>query len=62
MRQELNHNAPEHDPGIAVAEQGVVILDGPNGIALTMTPDAAVSTANSLIEAAERARKQIPRS
>lgn len=45
-------------PGRASAEQGQVMLDGPDGVALTMTPEAAVGTAWSLIEAAGDARRQ----
>lgn len=45
-------------PGVATAEDGVVILDGPNGVALTMTPDAATQTGRSLILAAEIADRQ----
>lgn len=51
-------NEPEDQPGIAIAEQGVVLLDGPNGVAIAMTPDAAASTARSLLAAAEEARAQ----
>ena len=45
-------------PGRASAEQGQVMLDGPDGTALTMTPEAAIGTAWSLIEAAGMARRQ----
>jgi hypothetical protein len=44
--------------GVATAEKGEVILDGPDGVAVTMTPEAAVETAASLIAAAERALDQ----
>lgn len=40
-------------PGRASAEDGLVVLDGPNGIAVTMTADAAIGTGNSLLAAAE---------
>lgn len=45
-------------PGKANAEAGVVILDGPDGVAVTMTPYAASETGKSLIEAARVAREQ----
>lgn len=45
-------------PGKAVAEAGVVILDGPDGIAVTMTPYAALETGKSLMEAARLAGQQ----
>ena len=49
---------PEDHPGVAAAEKGEVILDGPDGVAVTMTPEAAVETAASLVAAAERALDQ----
>ncbi len=49
---------PREDAGVATAEDGVVILDGPDGVAVTMTPEAAVQTAESLQAAARQARKQ----
>jgi hypothetical protein len=50
---------PFTDPGVATAEDGHVILEGPGGIAITMTADAAIATGRSLIEAGEQARKVI---
>ncbi len=51
--------SPVHaDPGVATAEQGVVMLDGPNGVAVAMTPTAAEATGESLIAAARTARAQ----
>jgi hypothetical protein len=47
--------APEESPGVASAEQGVVLLDGPNGVAISMTPEAAEATARSLLAAAQEA-------
>lgn len=49
---------PREDAGQASAESGVVVLDGPDGVAVTMTADAAVLTAESLHSAAELARSQ----
>jgi hypothetical protein len=48
----------EQNAGIASAEEGQVMLDGPDGVAVTMSPDAAAGTAESLIAAAEAARGQ----
>lgn len=47
---------PYDQPGKATAEGGVVLLDGPDGVAVTMTPDAAARTAESLRQAAELAQ------
>lgn len=44
--------------GIATAEKGCVLLDGPDGIAIALTPDAAHETGASLIAAARIAREQ----
>lgn len=50
---------PQTEPGNASAEDGLVILDGPDGIAVTMTPDAAEKTGQSLISAATVAAEQV---
>ena len=47
---------PCEHPGKASAEDGVVLLDGPDGVAVAMTPDAAAQTAESLLRAAAQAR------
>jgi len=46
---------PETKPGIATAEHGQVTLDGPNGVAIAMTPEAARETGRRLIAAADEA-------
>jgi hypothetical protein len=48
---------PREDAGVATAIDGVVVLDGPDGVAVTMTADAAAQTANSLLAAADEARR-----
>jgi hypothetical protein len=53
---------PERKGVVAAAEQGVVTVDGPLGIALSLTPEAAQSSARSLSEAAEAAHAQRMRS
>ena len=50
---------PQTKPGIASAEDGLVILDGPDGVAVTLTADAAEDTGRSLIAAAGSARDQL---
>ncbi len=47
---------PREDAGVATAEDGVVILEGPDGVAVTMTAEAAARTADSLHAAAAQAR------
>ncbi|MBV2148036.1 hypothetical protein KRZ98_07020 [Sphingobium sp. AS12] len=39
-------------PGKASVEEGLVLLDGPDGVAVTMTAYAASETGKSLLEAA----------
>ena len=39
MNPEVSH-VPADQPGVATAEEGIVLLDGPNGAAIAMTPDA----------------------
>lgn len=46
---------PFDQPGIASVEDGQVLLDGPDGIAITLTPEAAVATGTSLLEAGQKA-------
>jgi hypothetical protein len=53
-----NTPQPLSEPGNASAEDGLVILDGPNGVAITMTADAARKTGDSLISAADIADRQ----
>jgi hypothetical protein len=48
-----------HDsPSEVDAEQGQVIIDGPNGVAFSFTPDAAEETARRLQAGAAKARTQ----
>ncbi len=54
----MSHN-PSTDPfdqaGVASVEDGLVLLDGPDGIAIALTAEAAVATGRSLVEAGEEA-------
>lgn len=54
-----NPPEPRSDAGIASAEDGLVVLDGPNGVAVTMTAKAAAQTGRNLIDAALIADRQI---
>ena len=49
-------NRPCNVPGTASVEEGVILLDGPDGVAVAMTPEAAEGTADSLRAAAAQAR------
>ena len=43
-----------------VAEQGDLIVEGPDGVAVTLTPDAAEETGRRMLAAASEARRQRP--
>ena len=48
-----------HDrPSEVVAEQGKVLVDGPDGVAVTLTPEAAAETSHRLLFGAAEARGQ----
>lgn len=49
---------PEKNPAEATAEQGEVLIDGPDGLALSLTPEAARRTASSIHAAACEAQEQ----
>jgi hypothetical protein len=51
---------PEAVAGKATAEAGVVLLDGPGGVAVAMTAEAARETGRRLITAADVADQQPP--
>lgn len=46
------------EPSTVTAEEGTVIIDGPDGMALTITPEAAQETSHRLLEAAAEAAGQ----
>ena len=47
-------------PGRIVAIDGEVVQDGPDGVGISMTPDAAQETGERLKAAADEARTQPP--
>ena len=49
---------PHRTPTEATAEAGEVMLDGPDGLALSLTPEAAHRSAQSIREAADEAEGQ----
>lgn len=46
------------DPSEISAEDGEVIVDGPDGVAVTFTPDAAAETSERLLYGAAKAQGQ----
>jgi hypothetical protein len=51
-------NKPHDIPTKATAEKGEVMLDGPDGLALSLTPSAASKSAEAMAKAADKAGKQ----
>lgn len=49
-------------PSKVTAEEGEVIIDGPDGVAFLLTPEAAAETSDRLLEQAAVARGQQVRS
>jgi hypothetical protein len=48
-----------HDtPSEVSAEEGEVIVDGPDGVAVSLTPDAAIETSERLRHGGKAARDQ----
>ena len=45
-------------PSRVTAEEGEVVVDGPDGVAYSMTPEAAAETSDRLLEQAALARGQ----
>ena len=45
-------------PSDVSAEQGEVIIDGPDGVAVSLTPEAARETSSRLLRAADEAAGQ----
>lgn len=58
MGQKISPAEPKDVAGVATAEQGVVLLDGPDGVAIAMTPQAAEETGRRLVAAAQEAVSQ----
>ena len=49
---------PHDTPSEVTAEEGEVMVDGPDGVAVSMTPDAAAETSHRLLFGAAEARGQ----
>lgn len=49
---------PYSVPSKVSAEGGEVVVDGPNGFALSFTPGAAIETSDRLLDAATEAKGQ----
>lgn len=52
------HQKALSEPGRTTAIEGEVVLDGPDGVGVSMTPDAAEETGRRLQSTAAEARTQ----
>ncbi|MEO8618169.1 MAG: hypothetical protein ABI412_02275 [Sphingomicrobium sp.] len=46
------------EPSVVTAENGVVSVDGPDGVDVNLTPEAASETSDRLLEKSNEARGQ----
>jgi hypothetical protein len=58
----VHENKPHDEPTVATAEDGMVMLDGPDGLATSLTAKAAAKTGDRIVKAAKKAKKQNKRS
>jgi hypothetical protein len=54
----MDHSKSYDTPSEVAAEEGEVIVDGPDGVAVSLTPDAAIETGDRLIMGGLQARGQ----
>jgi hypothetical protein len=54
----MEHDKIYDEPSKVEAEEGEVLVDGPDGVAVSLTPEAAVETSDRLLEGAMTARGQ----
>ena len=52
-------NKIHNEPSTVIAENWQVLVDGPDGVAVSLTPDAAVETSERLLQAAVEAQGQM---
>ena len=54
----MTHEKIHDEPSKVSAEDGDVLMDGPNGVAVSLTPDAAIETSDRLMEGGLMAQGQ----
>jgi hypothetical protein len=57
-RRAMTSEQPWDEPSKVGAEEGAVVVDGPDGVAITLTPDAAIETSERLLEGGLMAQGQ----
>lgn len=54
----MEHDKIYDEASKVEAEDGEVLVDGPDGVAISLTPDAAIKTSDRLLDGAVTARGQ----
>jgi hypothetical protein len=54
----MGHEKAYDEPSEVDAEEGVVVVDGPDAVAVTFTPDAAAETSQRLLLGSAKAQGQ----
>ena len=54
----MSHNKTYDDASEVNAEGGEVMIDGPDGVAVTVTPEAALETSERLLQGGLKAQGQ----
>ncbi len=54
----MEHDRTYDEPSEVSAEEGEVVVDGPDGVAVSLTPDAAAETSQRLLIGAAKAQGQ----
>ena len=54
----MEHDRTYDEPSEVNAEEGEVVVDGPDGVAVTFTPEAASETSDRLLIGAAKAQGQ----
>jgi hypothetical protein len=52
-------NKLHDEPSEVQADEGEVLVDGPNGVSVSLTPEAALETSERLVDGAIKAKGQI---
>ena len=52
-------NKLHDEPSEVQADEGEVLVDGPNGVSVSLTPEAALETSDRLVEGAIKAKGQL---
>lgn len=54
----MSNHEPYNEPTEVLAEQGQVLVSGPDGVAVSLTPAAALETSERLLKAGLQAQGQ----